>query len=91
MASSPPSRGPLPPVLLLVSIVAMVVLHFALPGARLVLGPWRALGAIPLAAGAGLNIWADGHFKKAGTAVKPFEPSSALVETGPFRLSRNPM
>jgi protein-S-isoprenylcysteine O-methyltransferase Ste14 len=30
-------------------------------------------------------------FKKAGTAVDPFEESTALVETGPFAYTRNPI
>ena len=89
--TSSQSPSPLPPTILFVCIVAMIGLHFALPVARVVSSPWRALGAIPLAAGSALNIWSEGLFRKAATAVKPFDPSSALVETGPFQLSRNPM
>ncbi|MGI9083774.1 MAG: methyltransferase family protein [Aeromicrobium sp.] len=31
------------------------------------------------------------RFARAGTAVIPFRPSTALVTTGPFRFTRNPM
>jgi protein-S-isoprenylcysteine O-methyltransferase Ste14 len=30
-------------------------------------------------------------FRRADTTIKPFQESSALITSGPFRLSRNPM
>jgi protein-S-isoprenylcysteine O-methyltransferase Ste14 len=36
-------------------------------------------------------LWVAGIFDRAGTTIKPFEESSALVTTGPFRVSRNPV
>ncbi len=47
--------------------------------------------AVLAAAGVGLNLWADGQFKRAGTTVKPFEETTVLVQTGAFGLSRHPM
>jgi protein-S-isoprenylcysteine O-methyltransferase Ste14 len=53
---------------------------------------WRIAAGLPLLlAGAVLNVWADQLFKRAGTTVKPFEPSTALIVTGPFALTRHPM
>jgi protein-S-isoprenylcysteine O-methyltransferase Ste14 len=49
------------------------------------------LGIIPLAVGIVINVVADRAFRRAGTTVKPFQESSALIMTGVFRLSRNPM
>lgn len=89
--SSPPRRGLLPPALLLIALVAMIGLHLVLPLVTLLSGPWRWLGAIPIGAGLTLNLQADGLFKRAGTTVKPFGTTSALVAEGPFALSRNPM
>lgn len=34
---------------------------------------------------------AFGAFKKAGTAIDPFEETTALVDSGPYRFTRNPM
>ena len=80
-----------PPAYLLAAIAAMVALHFGLPLRRLLHFPWAALGAVPLAAGLALNLVADGAFKAAGTTVKSFHTSSALVTGSVFRISRNPM
>lgn len=82
--------GPLPPVLLLVFLILMVVTHLAWPVFRIAAG-WRWLGVGFLAAGVLINFWADREFRRAGTAVKPTEPSTSLVLRGPFSFSRNPM
>ena len=83
--------GPLPPVLLCVAIILMALLHAFVPVARLFTVPWRFSGAVLIFAGLALNVWADGLFKRAGTSVKLFDPSSSLVVDGPFSFSRNPM
>jgi protein-S-isoprenylcysteine O-methyltransferase Ste14 len=44
-----------------------------------------------LALGAALVLWPAGLFNRAGTTIRPFERSSALVVSGPYRLSRNPI
>jgi protein-S-isoprenylcysteine O-methyltransferase Ste14 len=81
----------IPPVYLFMSIVIMVLLHFLIPGIKILALPWNVLGVIPLALGIGLNLVADGSFKKNETTVKPLEESTALISTGAFRVSRHPM
>ena len=81
----------LPPTYLLVAIVLMLVLHFLLPVYKIIPIPWNILGIVPLACGIALNLVADRAFHQAQTTVKPFEESSALITTGVFRISRNPM
>ena len=68
-----------------------VVLHFLLPIKQILLFPWSLLGLFPLVVGVILNLWADRSFKKHDTTVKPFLESTALVTTGVFRITRNPM
>jgi protein-S-isoprenylcysteine O-methyltransferase Ste14 len=85
------NRKWLPPTYLYLSIAVMVILHFLLPLAKVIPAPWSYLGVIPFALGAAMNIIADSAFKKRGTTVKPFEPSTALITDGVFRISRNPM
>lgn len=81
----------LPPFYLFFAIVLIVVLHFLVPGMKIVSFPWNLWGLLPLGVGIGFNLAADGAFKKAKTTVKPFQESSALITHGVFRFSRHPM
>jgi protein-S-isoprenylcysteine O-methyltransferase Ste14 len=62
-----------------------------LPVTRLVTGPWRWLGSIPIAVGLAAILAGDRRFKVTETAISPFERPSAPVTAGLFRFSRNPM
>lgn len=81
----------LPPAYFLLSIVAMAALHLLVPLVRWLPVPWNVAGVLPLAAGIALAVWADGLFKRHGTAVHPYAAASDLVTEGPFKLTRNPM
>lgn len=81
----------MPTTYLLIAIVAMITLHFLFPAMRIVPPIWNLLGIIPIALGVIINLIADKAFHRANTAVKPFEESSALVTSGAFRITRNPM
>jgi protein-S-isoprenylcysteine O-methyltransferase Ste14 len=84
-------RKIIPPVYFLLSLLAMAALHFWLPIARIVPVPWSYGGSVLLILGIALAAIASGLFKRAGTPVIPFEPSTALVTSGPYRFTRNPM
>jgi len=75
----------------LISLAAMLVLHFLLPLGTLIPMPSTLLGLVPLVCGIAVNLAADRAFHEAGTTVKPFEVSSVLVTGGVYRISRNPM
>lgn len=81
----------LPPVYFFISIVAMALLNFFGPVYGFARYPWNLLGLVPLGIGIALNLIADAAFKKEQTTVKPFEISTALITTGVFGISRNPM
>jgi protein-S-isoprenylcysteine O-methyltransferase Ste14 len=51
------------------------------------LWPGLALAAI----GVGIAIWGRRTMVAAGTNVRPSLPATAIVTTGPFRFSRNPL
>ena len=55
-------------------------------GNALVWPGWALVGA-----GLTLFIWSALAFRKARTTIVPREPPSALVESGPYRFSRNPI
>jgi protein-S-isoprenylcysteine O-methyltransferase Ste14 len=80
-----------PPIYLFLSIAIMLLLHFLLPGMRVLPFPWNLLGIIPLVLGIVMNLVADRSFKKNKTTVKPLEESTALITDGVFGISRHPM
>jgi protein-S-isoprenylcysteine O-methyltransferase Ste14 len=81
----------LPTTYLLIAIVAMIVLGLFLPVVQFIPPPWNLIGIVPLLVGVALNLAADRAFKQAGTTVKPYQESNALITTGVYRFSRNPM
>ena len=85
------TKSVLPPIYLLFSIVAMVLLHFLIPVLKIAPYPWNLTGILLLVIGVSLNLIADATFKREKTTVKPFEKSTALVVTGVFQISRHPM
>ncbi len=84
-------RSIMPTMWLLLALLLMVALHFLLPGMIALRAPWSLFGLLPVAAGLIINTLADRAFHLAHTTVKPFQESSALVTTGVFGFTRNPM
>jgi protein-S-isoprenylcysteine O-methyltransferase Ste14 len=81
----------LPPSYLLIAILAMIILHFALPLYRIVPMPWNFAGVVPLLLGIVINLYADKALHAANTTVKPFLESNALVTGSVYSISRHPM
>jgi protein-S-isoprenylcysteine O-methyltransferase Ste14 len=84
--------GPVrPPLVYLGSILLGLVLHFAwpLPLVRQPVGALIGAGVILMAVG--LFVTAVRTFRAAGTAVPGNRPTTAIVRTGPYRFSRNPI
>lgn len=48
-------------------------------------------GAALIIAGLWLVVWAGLAFRAHGTRPEPWKPSTAVVGSGPYRFSRNPM
>lgn len=51
----------------------------------------RAVALALIVGGLLLDGMAAGLFRRRGTAVEPWKPSTALIIEGPYRLSRNPI
>lgn len=49
------------------------------------------VGAVLIVAAVWISLWGVQEMRRAGTAVNPRLPTTALVTTGPFRYSRNPL
>ncbi|MDX1735542.1 MAG: isoprenylcysteine carboxylmethyltransferase family protein [Halioglobus sp.] len=80
-----------PPVWLAFGIVAQFVCNEYAPLVRFTSGEWQAVGAVVLLAGLALLVLAGGLFKQAETDLIPFRNVTALVTTGVYRFTRNPM
>lgn len=83
-----------PPVLLAIVLVVTLALDW--------LWPWRTastlgtlagwpLGLGLVVAGFALVVWSFLAFRRAGTNVPTFQPTLALVDTGPYGITRNPI
>lgn len=96
MADPAEDHGPgvvvFPPVLFALTLLAGIVLSWASP-----LPFWdaswprRIAGAALLAGGLAFARWGEQAMTRAGTNVRPDRPSTAIVDDGPFRYTRNPL
>ena len=84
-------RPSTPPAWFFTALIAMVALDVLAPGPRWLEQPWTLLGLIPMGAGVALHAWALAAFARAATTPDPEGRPSALVRSGPYALSRNPM
>jgi protein-S-isoprenylcysteine O-methyltransferase Ste14 len=84
-------RRILPPVWFLLALALTIALHYVVPITRIVSPPWSYSGAVLALLGITISATAAGAFRRAGTPVVPFEPSTALVTGGLYRFTRNPM
>src|SRR5262245_21653908 len=81
----------LPPVYFFACLIASVLLHRYVWQYPVVPSPFNWAGAVLVAAGLGIALWASVLFKLAGTPVIPFRQSTAVVTTGIYGWTRNPM
>lgn len=81
----------LPPSYFAFCLIITVLLHYLLPLKQIINYPNNFLGFLFFVVGGILNIWTDQLFKKQNTTVKPDERPSTFIQTGPFKISRNPM
>lgn len=83
-----------PPLYFLIGLaIGFIIEHFyplrlAKPGHQIIT---YSLGGVWIALGLLLGGWAGFTFRRAGTSPVPHVPSKALVSSGPYRWTRNPM
>ena len=85
-----------PPLLFVAGVAAAWLLESYVTRIRFVgrdasTAPIETAGAFLIVLGMLLGLWAMVMFVRARTAIIPFKATSALVESGPYRVSRNPM
>ncbi|MEM7177314.1 MAG: isoprenylcysteine carboxylmethyltransferase family protein [Pseudomonadota bacterium] len=77
----------MPPVWLVGFMALASVLGWAMPGWLVLVWPGRVLIGLGLL----LAVWSALAFRRARTTIVPRERPAALVETGPYAISRNPI
>ena len=80
-----------PPLIYLTSLVIGLVLRALVPTPSLPRGLALMVGAVLIAIAVWLSLWGVRVMHRAGTSEKTSLPTTALVTTGPFRYSRNPL
>lgn len=81
-----------PPVALGLAIVAgLAADHVAPLPLSFASSPAKWPGALLIGLGVALAAWAIVTFRWSGTAVQTSRPTSLIVESGPYRVTRNPI
>jgi protein-S-isoprenylcysteine O-methyltransferase Ste14 len=81
----------LPPTYFFICLVVSALLHYTFPINQVIDYPINLLGFLFFLVGGLLNIWADQLLKKQNTTVKPNEKPTTFIQTGAYKISRNPM
>ncbi len=82
---------PWPPLIFLGCAGVGSLLHFIVPLPVMGYPVCLCLGVFLAAVCLSVGIWAERVMKAAGTNVRPDRPTLAIVKSGPYRFTRNPM
>jgi protein-S-isoprenylcysteine O-methyltransferase Ste14 len=80
-----------PPLVFFGALGVGFLLNWLLPIQTYASESSRIIGGILGLAGTSFGTWGAYTLRRAGTAVRPDQPVTALVTGGPFRYSRNPL
>jgi protein-S-isoprenylcysteine O-methyltransferase Ste14 len=80
-----------PPLLFFGSLLAGLGLHWAWPLRLLPGGTHPGWGGVLVAGAIGLFVLSVRALRVAGTGIQTCQPTTSLVERGPYRVSRNPI
>jgi protein-S-isoprenylcysteine O-methyltransferase Ste14 len=79
-----------PPLIYVAGLAVGFGLEALLPGTSVpALVQW-GLGGVLIVAGFALLVSFNRLFARSGTAVEPWKPTTAIVTSGPYRITRNP-
>jgi protein-S-isoprenylcysteine O-methyltransferase Ste14 len=81
----------IPPLAYIVTLAVGLVAHLLRPVPVLPALPARILGVLLFLASAMISIPARRAMHRAGTNIRPDQPTLAIVTDGPFRYTRNPL
>ena len=76
---------------LIILLVLPILFHYLIPTRIVIFPPYSYVGAGVMLLGLGLMMWAAKEFREKGTGFQLKGGGAALVTSGPFGFSRNPM
>jgi protein-S-isoprenylcysteine O-methyltransferase Ste14 len=79
-----------PPLIYVAGLAVGFALEALLPGSSVPTAVQWGLGGVLVVAGVALLLSFNTAFSRKGTAVEPWKPTTAIVTTGPYRVTRNP-
>ncbi|MEQ8956111.1 MAG: isoprenylcysteine carboxylmethyltransferase family protein [Gammaproteobacteria bacterium] len=80
-----------PPLIFLVLLLAGAGLEFLLPTTLGIPRPLAVAGLALVLFGIAVAILVNAEFKRRNTRIEPWKPTTAIVTTGFYRFSRNPI
>ena len=80
-----------PPLIVAAALLAGVGLDLLWPAPFLGRGAQWALGLLLVVPSVALILACARMFRRAGTAIEPWKPSTTLLAAGPYRRTRNPI
>ena len=86
-----PGVAVLPPVLYGGVLLIVLVLNYFWPLRITRPSVAEPLGLVVVLAALGLVLWGRTTMHGAGTNISPLKPATTLVDSGPYRFSRNPL
>jgi protein-S-isoprenylcysteine O-methyltransferase Ste14 len=81
----------MPDDLFIASLALEVLSHYTFPVVKVFSFPYSLAGIALFLSGILLTLWANYNLLNKKTPVMPFEAPSALISSGPYALSRNPI
>lgn len=81
----------IPPLIYLAGLVIGLLVSILLPTPLLPVTFARSSGGVLLVLGIALLAWSIFNFKRHRTTIRPDRAASALITTGPYTLTRNPI
>jgi protein-S-isoprenylcysteine O-methyltransferase Ste14 len=89
--STRPNVLPWPPIIVVLSVLAAIILARLWPLPSFESGWLTMLGLAVALGGLALDLWALVTMRRADTNILPNKAADLLVTWGPFRFSRNPI
>jgi protein-S-isoprenylcysteine O-methyltransferase Ste14 len=80
-----------PPLIFAIPLIAGIIVGRAYPFQVMPRPLALAIGGVLAVLAIALNIWAVPRFSQAGTSMMPYKPTTAIISSGPFAITRNPV